>query len=662
MILQAILVALLLVLLQLRSGAGLNAAGAAAITIFAYVVAAAGHLLAPAAGVRDADASHEWTLGLIAMSLAIYTLTLVLPLTAGGAFGVLAVVVLAAQLALRHRRAVKADRQGLIGFALAVSLAAAWCSEPASAYQALRTDGVLPLWSDYFFHGGLVSQFGDARALGRGSIYLADHPPSLYHFASYAAAAALARMLDQPGLALAGAAWLPLGFLAMLTGAHALGTRLAGAAGGIAAIAAVALIPDASNYGLRNGWFSFHWTLIAHAGATYAVGAALLSLALLARWSTAGGRAILIAAALVAVSTFLFRVHIFVLLAPAWAATALVCALPQDKRKRTAWLLLAALGIGAAAMHLAVAALENAGFWRIGSSSAIVDFLWYVHTGHEPTAYTGIYAHLTFMDEPGFLLAAGIALAFAAALGAFLVALPVTTLVARETGALKPIDAAGGYLVFTWLLLMLFAPTPWHGDPSDFIHRPFVLLYAACAIWTLCLGLRVVRRNLWTPMLALSVLAFPAIVATAGAMAQPKFRWGQYDNAIRVPPGLTQAAGFLRDNAGQRDIFAVAGLTATPNAAFDVAVELCALSGMPSYLSRPHLESIKDAARKEAVATRVAALERVAALGDYEAAMQALRGLGVQWYVLTDGKPARWDDGRKRAAFTAGTVSLYRIP
>jgi hypothetical protein len=355
-------------------------------------------------------------------------------------------------------------------------------------------------------------------------------------------------------------------------------------------------------------------------------------------------------------------VHIFVLLAPAWAAAALVCALPRDKRKRTAWLLVGALGIGAAAMTLVISQLEAAGFWRIGSSSAIVHFLWYVHTGHEPTAYTGIYAHLAAMDNRGFLLVAGIALAFAAALGAFIVGLPVTAFMARETGALKPIDVACGYLVFTWLLLMLFAPTPWHGDPSDFIHRPFVLLYATCAIWTLCLILRVVRRDVWTPMLAFSLLAFPAIAVTAGAMAQPKFRWGQYDNAIHVPNGLTQAARFLRQNAGRRDIFAVAKLIGTPNAAFDVAVELCALSGMPSYLSRPQLESLKEAERKRIVAGRFAALNGVAALGDYEAAMKALGSLGVQWYVLADGEGPRWDPARARAAFKSGTVALYRTP
>lgn len=650
-----LLVAALLVFLQWRSGVELTFLSVAAMALLAYVALTGGRLLAATAGVRDGDPSPAWVLGLLALCLALYGLTVVLPLTAGGAFGLIAAVVIGMDVAFRKQRSAP-EGKALTGFALAVALTAAWCSEPAGAYQAVRAHGVLPLWSDYFFQGGVISQFGDVRALGRGSIYLADHPPSFYHFASYGAAAALARILDQPGLPLAAAAWLPLGFLAMLAGGHALGARLAGPAGGIAALAALALLPDASNYGLRNGWFSFHWTLFAHAGATYALGASFLALALLER-----SRRALVASTLLALSTLLFRAHVFLLLVPAWAAAAAVCNADQSRR-RTGWLMIGVLAAGAAAAHFLVSQLADAGFWRLGNPSAFYDFLWYVHTGHEPTAYTGVYEKLTGMNEPITLaLVVGIALAVAAALGALVVALPVAALVARRAGALRPIDAACGYLFFSWLLLMFLAPTPWHGDPSDLIQRPFVLLYGACAIWTLCLFIRVINKPLWGAMLALALLALPAIAVTAGQMAQPKFRWGAQDAAARVPPGLVEAAAFLRRSAAPGDIFALAGLTAG-YAPFDAATQLCALSGMPAYLSRPYFEMNKDAARRAVAAARLAALQRVDGLAEFGAAMQALRSLGVQWYVVTADAAPRWDPGRTHAAFTAGTVALYRTP
>jgi hypothetical protein len=653
-LLPALLVAALLVLLQLRSGVETGILTVALMAVFAYVALAGGRLLAGAAGVNGGDPSTAWVLGLLALCLAIFGLTIVLPVTAGGAFGLMATAIIALEFAFR-RKLPGFDLKASTGFALAVLLTAAWCYEPARAYEVVRTQGFLPLWSDYFFQGGLISQFGDPRALGRGSIYLADYPSSFYHFASYGAAAAFARILDQPGLPLAAAAWLPLGFLAMLAGGYALGTRLAGPAGGMAALAALALLPDASNYGLRNGWFSFHWTLFATAGATYALGGAFLSLALLG-----GSRRALAGSALLALSTLVFRAHVFVLLLPAWLAAAAVCHLPGPRR-RIAWLMLGLLVISAGAASLFIGALAETGFWRIRAGSALVDFLLYVHTDQEPTAYTGVYERLRLLDQPALQLSAGVGLAFVAALGAFVLALPAAALVAHRRHVLQPLDAACGYLLVAWLLLMLFAPTPWHGDPSDLIHRPFVLLYAACTIWTLCLLVRVFDRQAWRVLFVIMLVALPVVFATASQMAKPKFRWSELDAAVRVPPGLAEAARFMRRNSAPGETFAAAGLKLAYQT-FDLSTQVVALSGLPAYLSRPHFEMIKDAPRREIATRRLAALQELEDTVQYEAAMHALRELNVRWYVVAEAEGPRWDPARARAAFKSGTVALYRTP
>jgi hypothetical protein len=667
-VLPASLVALLLIYLQLRSGIDAYLALVFASAALAYVMMGTGRLLLAAAGAPDADSCAAWTLGLLGTCLAIYALTVALPLTAAAAFGAVAAVVLGLELALaRRRRGPLPDWRASIGFALCVAFTAAWCSAPASAYEVMRAQGVLPVWQDFFVHGGLISQFGDPRAVAHQSIYLADFPSSFYHFASYAAAAALAGMLDQPGLPMATAAWLPLGFLAMSAGAYALGERLAGAAGGLAALAAIAILPDASNYGLRNGLFSFHWTLLATPGAAYALGAAFMSLVFLDRWIAERARAALTASALLAVSILLFRAHIFVLYFPAWLATAAFCCAPQRSRKSLiALLLMAALGVAAAGASLGLAQLASTdpGYWRF-RGPALGAILAEVHQAQEPTAYTGIYADLASEDAPGFTLAAGIVLMVVAALGAFVVLLPAAMSLAGRFAALRPIDAFPPYLAFCWLLLMLFAPVPWHGDSTELIHRPFVLLYAGAAIWTLCLALRYlatrageVPSRLWPTVLAGALLALPAIMVGAQGMASPKFRWAEKDAAPRVEPGLVEAAVFLRKQARVGDIFAAGGLSAE-YVPFDFATRLCALTGIPAYLARPYLEMIKDGPRKTVAGARLAALEEVDRQADYAAAIDLLRRLRVQWYAVAGEKGPRWDPGRERAAFSAGTISLY---
>jgi hypothetical protein len=283
-----------------------------------------------------------------------------------------------------------------------------------------------------------------------------------------------------------------------------------------------------------------------------------------------------------------------------------------------------------------------------------------VHNLHEPTAYGGLYASLEHL--PGWLLtAAGIALAVLAALGAFVLLLPAAAILARRSGGLRPLDGAVAWLLLAWLLLMLFAPIPWHGDASDLIHRPFVLAYAACAIWSVCLLVRVTAKPVWPALVAVALIGLPVIFAGAGAMAQPKFYWGEADAAARVPPGLPQAAAFLRRNAAPGDVFAAAGLSAR-QLTFDLSTELCAMSGVPAYLSRPYYEMIKDAARKAVVEKRLGALHEVERQPDAAAALGLLRSLRVQWYVVAGEQGPRWDAERARAAFSSGTVSLYRIP
>ncbi|HUG78435.1 MAG TPA: hypothetical protein VML57_13225 [Burkholderiales bacterium] len=661
LLLPALLVALLLVLLQARSGAGSYTAVIAAMAAFSYVVMASGRLLLFFLAAPAANPSAAYTLGLLTMCLALYALATVLPLTAAAAFGAVSAMVVGLQLALSRRRwAPPPDRRAVVGFALCIAFTAAWCIGPAGAYDVLRSEHVLPAWGDHFIHGARISQFGDLRALGRGSIFLADFQPSFYHFAQYLAAAALAGMLDQPGLALAVSAWMPLGFLAMTAGAYALGERLAGAAGGIAALAVIAVLPDTSNYGLRNGLLSFHWSVIAHPGAMYALGGAFVSLVLLEQWRRERRLPALLASGALAASILFFRGHVFVLYAPVWAATAIYLGASQGGRKRRVgfWL---ALALGAAS---ATASLASSIHWRFGGP-ALPRFLELLHNWNEPTAYTGVYADLVSWYPWWYSLPIGILLAVLAALGAFVLLLPAAAILAHRCGELRAIDAFPAFLAYGWLLLMLFAPVTWAEGGPELIDRPVVLLYACAAIWTVCLALRCLAarargwvHRLWPAMLAGSLAILPSALVNAEAMARPKFTGGPPHLALRIEPGLIQASAFLREHALPGDTFAVSG-SKEDFAVVDLAVRVCALSGVPTYLARPHLEMIKDGARKAVVATRLSALRQVDRETDHDRAMAMLRALRIQWYVVADGQGPRWDPAGARAAFRDGAVSLY---
>src|SRR3989449_2389064 len=113
-----------------------------------------------------------------------------------------------------------------------------------------------------------------------------------------------------------------MGVFTMCAGAHALGTALAGRTGALASVAVLTLLPDASTYGLRNGFLSFHFHMIVTPGTDYVIGVFLLCAAVLYRWTPGGSLRPLVASALLALGALWFRVHVFALGFPAWLATA----------------------------------------------------------------------------------------------------------------------------------------------------------------------------------------------------------------------------------------------------------------------------------------------------------------------------------------------------
>src|SRR5436190_9755686 len=229
-----------------------------AVTLLVFFVTLSGDLALRAFNLADLPAPAAWVAGVFASGLAVYALVAALDLLAATAFAVWASVVVGCAILLRERAASPRpiDWPELAGLALCALATVMLCRGIAQAPIAVEREGVLFAWTDYFVHGAIISQFGDPLAV-RESVFLADERPLLYHYASYMLPAALAGLLDQPGLPLATSFWLPMGVLTMCAGAYALGAALAGAAGGgIASVAVLTLVPDASTYWLRNGFLS----------------------------------------------------------------------------------------------------------------------------------------------------------------------------------------------------------------------------------------------------------------------------------------------------------------------------------------------------------------------------------------------------------------------
>ena len=641
------------------SGAVSIHAAVGAMTLFVFVVMLAGFLLLRAADAGDMPAAAAWVLGTFATAIAAYTLVECFQLTAAVAFAVWTVFVLGSSVVYREHASSprRLDAKELAGLLLCGVATLMWCWDTAEAPQILTREGRLAAWIDFFIHGGVISQLGDPRAVGRGSFDLADFPAPLLHYASYVLPAVFAGPLDLPGLPLSTSVWLPLGFLTMCAGAYALGAALAGPAGGVAAVAALTLLPDASSYGLRNGLFGYHWNILNTPGSSYAVGCCLLSIALLQRWSQEGKLRPLLASAFLVGGTALVRVHVFALAFPALLASAAMATRPVQRNK------LASFAVAITAFALFVAGFYTTVPYAVPALELSLDG---VHSLVEPTAYTGWYRQLLQSYGPGAAVPVGLLLVYAASLGALTVFYPLSVWLTHRSRGLGAIDLVPGAFLACYLLLWITAPVSQHGDPTELTQRPFVILYAVIAVWTAAgfvnwmaaQGDRAARRA-WLALLLLSGLALPVLWPQTGTLGKlPRFRWGSEYSNYRVEEGLTQAADFLRARSRPGDVFAAQEVK-LDWVATDIATELVSLTGMPAYLGRPFIHLSRGGRREQAVRERYAALKRVAGEENAAAAARRLRELGIQWYVVADGAGPRWDPERRRAVFVDRMVAVY---
>lgn len=649
------MVAGLLAVSQLREGIGPPAWVLGASLALAYVVPLTGRI----AGVTAPLA--EWAAGIVVASVGVLLLVLVLRIPAAWAFALWACAALALRLRFAARlRSAPAAPRDLVALAACVALTAAWCIAPDSAMETLERARVLPVWADHFFHGGMISQFGDARASGAGSVYLAGAPRPLYHYASYMLPAALAAVLDQPGLPLAIALWMPLGLLAMLAAAYALGDALGGRAGGIAALGALALLPDASTYLLRSGPVSFHWLLFASPGNAYALTAAFLSALFLHRWSATRSSRALAASALFACAMLPLRVHLFLLFAPAWLATLAWC---SEKRAKRVTVLLGVYVAGALAAILIPLALQSRPgeppWWLQGS--AVAALLEAVHL-RIPSGYYEWYIGLHERYSRALVYPVGVLLMYPAALGLLLLALPAAALAAWRRGLLVPIDALPFFIAAVYGLFMAAAP-PAFTDAGEFNYKPVILMYAAFALWTAAIAARLVRRyesHIW---LALTLVVFAGAVALwpeARARTSPTFDWAWVYARHRPQPGVVEAGHYLRRHAVPGERFAVTGLK-RGYAAMDAATELVGLTGVPAYLARPFVFLGRGGEAGELAEKRLDALSRIERAADAAAALRLMREEGIGWLVAVGEAGPAWDPDRKQAEFSAGNAAVYRV-
>jgi hypothetical protein len=604
--------------------------------------------------------------GIVLLNLAMLATTFIFRLPAVDSFKICAASVVVASLGILRFQPGGSIRDGadhacrrddLPAFAILFIAATLWSQAVITALPEIQASGKFPAWIDCFIHANTLIQLRDYSTLGGTSAFMSGVPMLFYHYGSYMLPAALSTVAGQTALGVVVSFWVPLGFLLMGLGAYAAGCALAGRKGGIAAIAAVFLIPDASTYGMQNAFFGFHWIVQTLPGSSYAIASAMIVFGLLKIGTGTRQSAPLWVASGLVVGIAALRAHLFIVMALAW--TPLFLAAWRPRRR---WLRLAAamaiLAIGSIGVIVAES-IPLAPHFISGQNNA-VDFFRLVHSLE--SSYTSLFQELSAGQGSLVIKTLGLTFLILAAFGPFVplyLGIMFFRLMFRRS-AVRTIDFFPAAVLFAYCIVILVFPASNAADSTEFPHRPFALVYAVLAVW---IGTWLVDL-LWDgvggasqrPLAAigmasvLMMLAVPWILGP-GIQAEPQ-AWAQRLSLTRIPAGLANSAAFIRRHAKPGDVVLSSNL--------DPWSINAALTERPAFVSLSEPFKVSD--NRNLLANRTGIFWTMRNASEFGEISAIANRNGIDWYLLREGEEGSWSDSvLSRAVFNQDGYFVFQF-
>jgi len=618
--------------------------------------------------------------GYAAVNTALFVLAWLSPLGIIANFGVVLAVVATLFFAARPVR--RPDQGASVGLlVVGVSLAAAtlWCQDSLAPTSVQGNAVVFKPWIDGFYHAVHIRIFGAAH--GAASIEdfrMAGVPARLYHYGVYLFPALVKQASGIHSYSAFAGILAPTGVFFSGLGAYALVGSFWGAWPGLAAGAALLLLPDGAQQGMRNTFMSYHWLTQISPSASY--GLALLAVAWLfvLLGCTRGSRLQILAGWLVAGLLVFYKLHFFI-------ANALLLWLVPP-------LFFRADGAGRGPMESAAGGAEPsrgpaAGRARLGlgrrvlwaTAAVLVYVLTLVFVQKVPGVPlirfdgSGVGEILRLVKgfaPPGVLrdflaerigtqsslpanLLLGVPFILLAALGLFLPLLVVLAIRLRRR--MQSLLVLFPLLLIANFLAMFFGLALDHSrsTPDELSHRPVMVVYFVTVAW---IGGAVGRSLLESRRLGR--IARPALIGlTVLLMAVPAFlgpgvqrMWiMRRFSSVRVPLGLYRAAAYMRDHGSTQDLF--------QDSEFDRTYTVAALSERRAYAARTMTLIHYNSERLE---ERVAAIEKLMQLHDAAAVIAGARAIGLGWFLLHPSDKVEWPaELASQPAFELDGYRLY---
>ena len=620
--------------------------------------------------------------GYITVNTALLVLAWLSPLGIVANFGVLLAVAISLFLAVRPvRMRNQDDSVGLMVLGLSLAAATLWCQD---SLRPISVDGntvVFKPWIDGFYHAVHLRIFGASH--GAASIEdfrMAGVPARLYHYGVYLTPALIRQISGIHSYTAFAGLLAPMGVFFTGLGAYVLIGSLWGSWPGFAACAALLLLPDGAEQGMRNTFMSFHWLTQISPSATHGLALVATAWLFVMKGCAQGNRLQILAGWLVGGILALYKLQFFIASALLlWLVPPLFFRVGGVGLGPTKSLAGGAGTFQGPASDLRQLRLAKRALWVVSAVLVYVVTIIAVQKlpGAPPIRFDGscigmILDHVKRFTQPGPLrellasrigkgstlssnLAIGASFTLLAALGLFAPLLAILAIRLRKRTSplfvIFPILLTANFLAMFLGLALDFSSS----TPDELSHRPVMVMYFGVATWVggaaglLLIESRRLGRIARPAILCLTVLLL-AVPAFLGSGIQRMWAMRMF-SPVRVPIGLYRAAEYMRDHGDARDVF--------QDAEFDRTYTVAALAERRAYVVHAMNPSRYNSAL---VAERADAIDALVRLRDSAAITARARELGLRWFLLNPGDRVDWpEEITGRPAFELGGFRLYRF-
>lgn len=592
--------------------------------------------------------------GYAIVNTALLALAWLSPLGIVANFGVVLALVMTAFFAAGERKRIPAEPASFWVVALCLIATTLWCQD---SLQPRATQGdvvVFKPWVDGFYHAVQLRIFGASH--GAASLEdwrLAGIPARPYHYGMYLMPALVQRASGMASYTAFAGILAPTGVFLTGLGAYAFFASLWGCGPGLTAVAALLLLPDGAQQGMRNPFMSYHFLTQISPSATY--GLALLAVAWLfiTLGCTRGSRPQLFTGWAFGGVVVAYKLHYSIASALLFL---LVPALFFGKnlgfRRRGVWIAGACVAYAAA---LSVAQkVPGVPLIRFDGSS-VGEILRLVLTFARAGA---LRDHVVQRLGPQFSMTTNLLLGVPYVLVTVLgVLAPLLVVLAarlrKRLGALEvlfPLLLVANFLAMFFGLALDFSSS----TPDELSHRPLMIVYFFSVAWVggaFGLLLEQSRLGRWKqPITIGSIGVLMSVPAHFGAGVQKLWAMPQM-SPVRLPAALVEVADYIREHGDPSDVF--------QDSQFDRIYALAALSERRTFVAHT---MTRVPFRAETVEARTAAIDRFQRTRQPHAISATARSFGFRWFLLQPGDHVAWPpDIADRPALEAGPFKLYEF-